>query len=412
MRKYLQNPTARAFLLSNLLCCPFWGVFDLLPIILCKELDASPVQIATIVALKPLTALFAFYWANGVFSGRTQLIYKLVFSYFLKFIPFIFFPFFSNPWIFVISFGIHMLLLRGTTAPWMELLKLRNPRADHGKICSMGSIINYIGNASLPIFFGYLLDHFQGSWRWIFVTTSLIGLTSLWVIAKIPKLDLQEVSDEPREESNNIIAKPWKDSFKILRENPSFLRFQIGFFLGGAGLMMIHPVLPKFLSGDLQLSYTELLLATCFCKGLGFVVSSPFWVKKFNRSEILSFSSKIPLLAAIFPLVLLAAYFNTSLIFLAYLLYGVMQGASELSWKMSGPVFSKNQDSSPYSSINILAVGIRGCIFPYLGSMLYLFGGTSIPLVVGGTLCLGASVYLWSASRKRDSLPQERYGSV
>jgi len=390
--RHLKNPTAKAFLLSNLLCCPFWGVFDLLPIILCKELNASPLQITTMIALKPLTALLAFYWGGGIFSGRNRLTLNLLTAYLIKFLPFLFAPFFTNPWVFIGAFGLHMLVLRGTIPPWMELLKRDNRNLDHGKVCSLGSTINHVGNALLPIFFGWLLDNLEGSWKWIFVLTSFLGLSSIGLILKIPTYSLQE---HVKTNLKSVILKPWKDLSKILREKPHFLRFQVGFFLGGAGLMIIHPVLPKYLTGNLELSYTKILIATCFCKGLGFVISSPFWVKLFKRYEIFHFSSKIPLLAAIFPFMLFLAHLHIYFLFIGYLLYGVMQGGSELGWKMSGPIFSKEEDSSPYSSINVLAVGIRGGIFPYLGAFLYMLGGTYLPLVLGGLLCLTASLYLW-----------------
>ena len=37
-----------------------------------------------------------------------------------------------------------------------------------------------------------------------------------------------------------------------------------------------------------------------------------------------------------------------------------MQAGSELSWNMSGPLFSKQEESSSYTSVNIVTAGIRG----------------------------------------------------
>jgi len=82
-----------------------------------------------------------------------------------------------------------------------------------------------------------------------------------------------------------------------------------------------------------------------------------------------------------------------------------MQGGSELGWKMSGPVFSKKDDSTPYSSINVLAVGIRGCIFPYFGTLLFSIGNVYYPLILGGVFCLSAGAYLWKTSRDLEKVP-------
>lgn len=154
MKEYLRNSTAKAFIFSNLISCPFFGIFVLLPMILCRELEASPLQISTMTALKPLTALFAVYWSG--FGQRHRL--SLIWAYSLKFLPFVLAPFFSNPWFFVMAFGMHMLLLRGVIPSWMELLRIGLSKEDRGKVCALGSTLNYLCTALIPFFFGWILD--------------------------------------------------------------------------------------------------------------------------------------------------------------------------------------------------------------------------------------------------------------
>jgi hypothetical protein len=62
-----------------------------------------------------------------------------------------------------------------------------------------------------------------------------------------------------------------------------------------------------------------------------------------KKVSIYRFSSSVTILAAIFPVILLAAKFNVSWIYIGYLIYGVMQAGSELSWHMSGPLFCKRR---------------------------------------------------------------------
>ncbi|QVL57745.1 MAG: MFS transporter [Simkaniaceae bacterium] len=408
MKKLFENSTSKAFIISNILSCPFWGVFDILPIIICKELHATPFQITTIIALKPLSALFASYWSSPVFGKQHRLVKNLFWAYVLKFSPFLFIPFFSNPWLFILAFGLHMLLLRGMTPSWMELLKINLHSSSRSKICATGSTVNYIGNALFPFLFGFLLDNFQDSWRLIFPITSLLGISSICFINKIPRITPKKVThlNYEKESFKDHLFKPWKTATNLLIKRPDFLRFQLGFFLGGAGLMTIHAILPKYFTETLNLSYTKILLAICFCKGVGFATSSPLWVKLFNRIKIFSFCARIPLIAALFPVLLIFAKVNLVFVFIAYLLYGIMQGGSELGWKMSGPAFAQEKDSAPYSSINVLAVGIRGGIFPYLGTLLLLAGSSYLVLTVGGLFCIAGSLYLWIAGKKY-SLPAE-----
>ena len=181
------NPTFKAFVLTKILSAPFWGVFDLLPLILCKELKASAFEITTIIALKPLSAIFSVYWSSQVYGNRHRLLSNITLANILKFLPFIIAPLFSNPWIYIVAFGFHMFLLRGVIPSWMEILKTNVSRASQSKACAVGTIINYVGTAILPLAFGWLLDNLQSSWRWIFPVTGLLGILSTWFIYKIPK---------------------------------------------------------------------------------------------------------------------------------------------------------------------------------------------------------------------------------
>lgn len=211
------------------------------------------------------------------------------------------------------------------------------------------------------------------------------------------------VGKESQRVTSNLrksLSKPWYDAKSLVLNRPDFFHFQIGFFLGGAGLMAIHAVIPKYFTEHLELSYTGMFLAVCFCKGIGFTLASPLWVRLFNRSEIFSFCARVPLLAVVFPVLLVRAKIHLLFAFLAYFLYGVMQAGSELGWKMSGPVFAGKEDSSPYSLINVLAVGIRGRIFPYLGAFLFIFGGPHLTFAVGGVSCFMGSFYLWRYRKK------------
>ena len=67
-KHFLYNPASQAYILSILASFPFWGIINLLPMILIKEFNASLFQLSTIAALKPLSSLFASYWNNFFFN--------------------------------------------------------------------------------------------------------------------------------------------------------------------------------------------------------------------------------------------------------------------------------------------------------------------------------------------------------
>jgi len=81
---------------------------------------------------------------------------------------------------------------------------------------------------------------------------------------------------------------------------------------------------------------------------------------------------------------------------MAYFLYGIMQAGSELGWHLSGPHFSREDDSSLFSAINIFAVGIRGMIFPLFGYVVYWHFGSITGLIVAFSMCLlGSGLFLF-----------------
>ncbi len=391
----IKDSTSMAYVISRILSFPFWGIFYLLPVILYKDLHATPFQIATLLAIKPVAALLSPYWSQRVHAMRERLIPNLIVGNILKFTPFLFFPFINNPWFYIFAVGFNMFICRGTIPAWMEILKIKVPSERRSKVCALASTIDYLGVALLPLFIGGLLDNISESWRWLFPIAAIIGILSSWPIKKIKIEPSQEKKEPIREKKLTHLINPWKSGWKILKERPDFAKFQWGFFLGGAGLMIFQPVLPRYLNDVLHLSYSDVLTAIGALKGIGFALSSPLWVKFFNRSRIFVLCSFVTLAATIFPLLLIFAHSSSSIIYIAYLAYGVMQGGSELSWKMSGPVFSKEEDSAPYSSVNILAVGVRGIIFPYLGSFLLLKSGSpTFVLLCGMVLCLFATLSL------------------
>jgi hypothetical protein len=198
------------------------------------------------------------------------------------------------------------------------------------------------------------------------------------------------------------LIKPWKNAWELICRRKDFARYQLGFMLGGSGLIIMQPALPVFFMEQLKLSYTELAVALTLCKGAGFALTSSTWAKFLNRVDMYRFNSCVTLLAFIFPICLLAAQVNLAWLYAGYLLYGVMQAGSEMSWNLSGPLFANEEDSSVYSSINVLTVGLRGCFVPALGMLIALQFHASGVMLIGGILCLFSTFFMDRYSRYKE----------
>lgn len=393
----LAQRTRSAFIWTRLLGVPFWGMLSLLTVFLYKDMHINPFQITFIIALKPMSALFAPYWSQIIYQRPERIISNLVWANILRYLPFLFVPWIDSSWIVIAAFGLYMMFYRGVMPAWMETIKTNLPALSREHLIAFGSVVDYCGTALLPIILGLVLDKYEHSWRWLFPCTAILGLISTAFLCRIL---ISTTTKQQATTSSSIwdlfkgqALKPWKESWRLIKNDVNFLNFQIGFMLGGAGLMIIQPVLPMFYVDILKLSYTKMLIALTVCKGLGFAIATPLCVKLFRKLNIFHFSGLVTVLAALFPFLMLGAQLHISLLYIAYALYGIMQAGSDMSWHMSGPVFAKEKESTLFSGTNVLTVGLRGCLVPLMGSLLYASTNSAVVMLLGSFLCFFATIH-------------------
>lgn len=372
-------------------------MYALLVFILSKDLHATPLEITALIALKPIVSLFSPYWSCLVHKRPDRLRWNVIVASIIGHAPFFLFPWVKSPWFMIGAGAIFLMMKRGVIPSWMELLKRNLPEEKRHRTFSYGSVLSYLGGAILPILFGMWMDFDPFAWRLLFPITALLSLAGTLFLLRIP------TDKAPLEKSpfalKAALIRPWKDAYHLFKTRPDFVRYQLGFMLGGGGLMIMQPALPSFFLGELGLSYTMLATALATCKGIGFALTSRIWAGWMDRLSIFRFSALVTVLAALFPLMLLCAKWHLAWIYAAYLIYGVMQAGSELSWHLSGPLFARHEESSPYSSVNIVTVGLRGLIAPLCGSLLCTQFSSYPVLLLGGVLCLLASLQLTYAHR-------------
>ena len=391
------NQTKLAYIGTRILDTPFWAIYNMLPVILYKELHISPWQLAIMMTLRPLVSLLSMYWSAAIMGRRDRLVSHIMWARCLGYAPFFFFPFINNSWFFIFSFGFYMMLTVGIVPAWMELLKLNIPAPKREKVFAYTQAFGYLGGGLLPFVIGWLLDGYFQAWCWLFPIASAVALLSLFLQLRMPAPSKEDTRTET---TDHLILRPWKAAWNLLKTRPDFRYLQWGSMLLGSGLMLMQPTLPIFFVDILNLSYMELAIALTLCKGIGFVSASPLWSSLMHRTNIFRLNSWIALIACLFPLCLILAKMELLFLYLGYLCYGFMQSGNELIWNMSGPFFAKEEDSSIYTSVNIIAVGLRGCFLPAIGSLLCTLTGAPFVLALSGLLCLAATARFFTYSQK------------
>ncbi len=382
--------TRFALLWMNLAAEPLVSLYTLLPFILRKELGASLFQVSLFITLRPVLSVFSFYWS--AYSKR-RLISNLVSASFLAYLPFLFFPWADNFWFLLLASGMYQLFSKAAIPPLIEVLKRNIPKKPREHVFSLYYILSFVESGLLGLFFGGMLDAHVLDWKILFFFSAVLGLSTLVLFSRIRVPEIPQRLEAPS------IARPWKESFRLIRERADFAHFQGAFMFGGSALMLMAPALSTFYADTLSLSYTNITTARFIFMAIGVAGSSFFWKKGLSTIPLLKLTLWVLIGFGLFPLALLLAQIDLGFLYLAFFIYGVAQAGSHLIWNLSGTLFAHESDSSPYTRVNILMLGLRGAVMPLAGGLLCDLIGPVPMLIIGMGMCLFGAHYLFRRAK-------------
>ncbi len=371
------------FLWMSLSSEPFVALYALLPFILAKDLKATALQISLFMAIKPTLSVFSYYWHVFIQTKHTNLKKHLMLAWALSFIPFLIYPPLKNFGYCLLAASFYQLFSKAAMPPFYEICRQNLEAKERQKLISYTYLFSFLLSALLGLFFGKVLDKNPGNWKIASALFSLMALTSLYVQNK---LLFKPASQSPFSERKHHLLAPIKQSISLLNSSKEFKTFQIGFMIGGSALMFIGPALSIFYADTLELSHKSYTYARYIFMSLGIIGSTPLWKKAVERYSLNQLIPWISLIFGIFPLVVIFSYFHKPILNSAFFLYGIAQAGSHLIWNLSGTVFAHDQDSNPYTALNILMQGLRGCIAPILGGFFTYLFGPLVVLVLGSIL--------------------------
>jgi hypothetical protein len=383
--------TRLSIIIASILKEPFACIYPLLPFILLKDLNALALQIIILTNLRPIASFGSFYISELVSRQSLTLKVAILLSGILARIAFIPALLLDSVPLYIIGSSLYMLFSRAEIPAWMEIIKKNIPRDKWEEAFSLGSIISYSSGVIFTILFIRYIDSFEMAWKGPFAISLILGIVAVALQSLL--IDNDQTTIKPLKGFLNTVVAPIYDSILLLKEKEEFRKFQWAFMIGGLGLMIIQPVIPVYFTKDLSISYSELLIAFCICKALGFIITTPVWNKMLKKLPIAFFVFLVLLGFAFFGGFLIFAKFSHGAIFIAYLIYGVAQAGSHLIWHLSGPIFSGEESSSRYSGVNVVMVGIRGLIGPILGGFFLFFLKPIYIFLLSMGFCLFAALY-------------------
>jgi len=383
--------TRRALLWMNLSHEPFVILYVLLPFILRKNLDATLLQISILSALRPILPVFSFYWSANL--KRSRLRSNLIGAWAIARLPFLLVPWVNNVWYLIFCCAVYELFNKSGIPALIEILKINIPKAKRETIYTFYFVLSFLESIGLGIVIAWILDWDSSLWQILLGVSALIGLSSIFFQLGVP-IPQEESPSLPQITISERIIQPWKETFSLLRAHPDFARFQYGFMLGGFSLMLVAPSLSIFYVDYLALPFSSVVTGRSILMGAGIVLSSWFWKRILTKERVPQLTEWILLGFSCYLLFMILAQMNRGCFYLSFLFYGIAQAGSHLLWNLPGILFSENENSAPFSRLNILLLGLRGAVAPALGGLLCNAFGPVPMFVIGIILCLIGVCYM------------------
>jgi len=379
--------TRRALLWMNLSHEPFVILYVLLPFILRKNLNASILQISILSSLRPIMPVFSFYWSANLTNRKNFLRSNLIGAWVLARLPFLLVPWINNVWYLIFCCAVYELFNKSGIPALIEILKINIPKETRESTYMLYFVLSFLESILLGFVIAWVLDWNSSLWQIMLGFAALIGLTSIFPQLAVP-IPIESSDPIPKTSLSNRITQPWRETFSLLKQHPDFARFQYGFMLGGFSLMLIAPSLSIFYVDCLELPHASVVTGRSILMGAGIVFSSWLWKKFLIKERVPQMTQWILIGFACYLFFMILSQFHIGWFYLAFLFYGIAQAGSHLLWNLSGILFSNKADSSPFSRLNILMLGLRGAVAPALGGVLCNLLGPIPTLMIGTLICL------------------------
>ncbi len=388
--------TRRALLWMHILNEPMAALYTLLPFILVKDFGAGALEVSLFISLRPIFTFFSYFWGINLSRKKKDPLSNVMTAYVFTYLPFLLFSLSGNIWLILISAGFYQLFFKAGLPGWVEVLQQNIPAKRREHIFSVSFVLGFVVSGAIGVFLGFLLDANPTYLRVLLCGFSLIGLLNLIFLKKISiaQPEKNRLDHAPRIERNEHFVTALKGSWQLLRKSPDFWIFQVAFTIGGGSLMLMSPSLPLFYVDVLSLSHAQITMARFVFMAFGVMSSSFFWKKGLQRFHVNVLSTWILVGFGLFALIMLAALKSLCFLFVAFFFYGIAQSGSHLVWNLSGPIFAKGNGSIPYTSVNLLMVGIRGLIFPLLGGAFTTILDPPMMIGLGMLICFSGAFIL------------------
>lgn len=416
----LEKKTFRLHLISQFFNGIALGIILLQDIILKKTLGGSDFQVMLLALLVSSAFLLSIYGSELVNRSynrpRTILVLGILSKFFIIILPLI-----NNSYFYIACFAISAYLDSMLLSIWNIAFKHNYTERNRSRLYSYAQAFQTAMVLIVTTLFGYYLDLDNSIYKLMFPLAGVFGIIVYYNLAKMISLSEDDYIGKTQKMKKHIslklfkdiIALPYRNTVRIFKNNPAFMRFEIYFFLYGMAFMVLSPVIPVFLVDNLGLSYTPISLA----KGMVFhgalILFTPLMGRFHGKGNPNKFCAFVFSVLAVFPLMLITAKYFTapqmvigkdSIVYASFFVFGFAMSGVTIAWALSSIYYAPKSEVSNYQALHITLTGVRGLFSPALGYLVMKIFAIEYSFYLSAFLFLLGGILMYKESKRHPKL--------
>jgi hypothetical protein len=383
--KKIERRTFTLHLISQVLNGISFGILLLQDVILKKSLLASDIEVTILIFLTSSSFLFSIYGAEIINRshnpGRTVIIMGFASRFFLLIIPL-----FQSPAFFVLCIAAMSYLDSLIKPVWNVVFKHNYSEQKRSSLYSYAFSVYTVSLLAFATLLGFLLDIDYRFYKFFFPLAGIVDIIAYINLSRMMNLRRELHSGSAHKFSGGISGRllkdililPVRNMFRIFREDRKFFLFEAYFFIYGASLMMISPVIPVYFVEVLQLEYAPISLAKGMLYFSAMIIFTPFMGKLHGTRNPGKFCAWLFFGLTTYPILLIGLeYFTISgiyplrpFLYITYFIYGIVMSGITVSWNLSTLHYAPETQIANYQAVHITLTGLRGIFSPFLGYLI------------------------------------------
>lgn len=370
-------------------------------IVMVKSLGAGPGELTALTIIFPASALIAGA-AAGLMAGRAKAPFLIAGGIFGRG-PLLLMPLVGGP----LSF---LGLMFAAATAWSIIIPAQNAifqanyrPQDRGRIFAAAQIVSVFCGIATTLATGALMERDPGSFHWIYPLGGIAGFASTWILSRVRiRGEGRRIAEGASIARPGALRETWqaaRDAFRLLRTEPLFRRFELGFFLYGVAFMTMQPIIPFWLTDHLSATYVEAALAKQGIFGLAnMMLLAPFG-RALDRLGPVRLAAVSFAILAVFPIVFALATRMTHA-YVAFAIYGAAMAGVHIVWNLAAITFAGERESAPFQGVHVMLVGLRGLLAPMIGYLTLKYGDPRVGMAIASASLVAAVAIMVPLARR------------